>query len=209
MIRTTEDTVFEYDPENRNEQEFQNDENSPSNDDPSILKSYRRLVHSNEQMIGGELVKTDYLKLIKALSTDENIKLNRLRGTTLSSEDMSGSLARLKSEVSEIEDTVKTYEAIKKSETEQSTSFNVALLSDSTKLLSEIDDIKNSLNSLIDKQKSLEGSMSSLDALKQQKFTTKDLLDELSNVGLPFFEFNKSKQRKPITIVFFIFIFST
>lgn len=183
MIRSTEDTVFEYDPENRNEQELQNDENSLSNEDSSILKSYRRLAHSNEQMIGGELVKTDYIKLIKALSADENIRLNRLRGTTFSSEDMSGSLARLKSEVSEIEETVKTYEAIKKRESEQSASFNVALLSDSTKLLSEIEEIKSSLNSLIDKQKSLESSMSSLDTLKQHKFTPKDLLNELSNVG--------------------------
>ncbi|KAL3126804.1 hypothetical protein CHM_7g190 [Cryptosporidium hominis] len=181
MIRGTEDTVFEYDPENRNEQESQNDENSLSNDNSSILKSYRRIVQSNEQMINGELVKTDYLKLIKALSTDENIKLNRLKGTTLSSEDVNGSLVRIKSEISEIENTVKAYETIKKGEHELSKSFNVALLNDSTSLLSDIEDIKNNLNSLIDKQKSLENSMSSLDTLKQQSFTTKDLLDELSN----------------------------
>ncbi|KAH8585141.1 uncharacterized protein ELE39_003393 [Cryptosporidium sp. chipmunk genotype I] len=181
MIRSTEDTVFEYDPENRNEQESQNDENFFSNDNSSILKSYRRLVHSNEQMINGELVKTDYLKLIKALSTNENIKLNRLKGTTLSSEDMNGSLVRIKSEISEIENTVKAYETIKKGENEINKSFNVALLNDSTSLLSDIEDIKNNLNSLIDKQRSLENSMSSLDTLKQQSFTTKDLLDELSN----------------------------
>ncbi|QOY40331.1 Dynamitin [Cryptosporidium parvum] len=181
MIRGTEDTVFEYDPENRNEQESQNDENSLSNDNSSVLKSYRRIVQSNEQMINGELVKTDYLKLIKALSTDENIKLNRLKGTTLSSEDVNGSLVRIKSEISEIENTVKAYETIKKGEHELSKSFNVALLNDSTSLLSDIEDIKNNLNSLIDKQKSLENSMSSLDTLKQQSFTTKDLLDELSN----------------------------
>ncbi|OII73891.1 uncharacterized protein cubi_02693 [Cryptosporidium ubiquitum] len=181
MIRSTEDTVFEYDPENRNEQESQKNENFPSNDSPSILKSYRRLVSSNEQMINGELVKTDYLKLIKAFSTDENIKLNRLKGTTLSSEDMNGSLVRIKSEISEIEDIIKTYEAIKKGEKEVNANLNIALLNDSTSLLSEIEDIKNNLNSLIDKQKSLENSMNSLDTLKQHNFTTKDLLDELSN----------------------------
>ncbi|KAJ1610119.1 hypothetical protein OJ253_1315 [Cryptosporidium canis] len=181
MIRSTEDTVFEYDPDSRSEQELQNDENSLSNEDSSVLKSYRRLVHSNEQMINGELIKTDYLKLIKALSADENMKLNRLKGTTYSSEDMGGSLVRLKSEISEIEDTVKAYEVVKKGEGEKSTSLNIALLSDSSKLLTEIDEIKSSLDSLVDKQRSLESSMSSLDTLKQHKFTSKDLLDELSN----------------------------
>lgn len=184
MIRGADDTVFEYDPDNRNEQESQNDENFLSNDNSSILKSYRRLVGSNEQMINGELVKTDYLKLIKALSTDENFKLNRLKGTTLSSEDVNGSLVRIKSEISEIENNIKAYETIKKGENEINTSFNIALLNDSTSLLSDIEDIKNNLNNLIDKQKSLEDSMSSLDTLKQQNFTTKDLLDELSNVSL-------------------------
>ncbi|KAF7456648.1 Dynamitin [Cryptosporidium felis] len=132
-------------------------------------------------MINGELVKTNYLSLIQALSNNDKVKISKLKGITLSSEDMNGSLVRIKSEVSEIENTIKTYETLEKANSKDASSLSMGILGDTKFLLSEIEEIKTNLNNLIEKQQSLESSANSLDALKQQKFSTQDLLEELSN----------------------------
>ncbi|KAH7648519.1 hypothetical protein FG379_000544 [Cryptosporidium bovis] len=206
MIRGSEDIVYEYDPEKNNIRD-ENDENLMENESDSLKKSFVKSVQSNEQMINGNLVKTNYLKIIQALSENENVKMSRLKSSSITSDDLGGSLIRIKSDISEIEGVVKAYENIKKG-AENAPDVNIAFLNDSSSFLADIEEIKMNLNSLIEKQKSLEESASSIDSLKDQKLSAKDVLEELSkciknnvtNSSEVTEEFQNSKQELEISL---------
>ena len=182
MIRGSEDTVYEYDPDKNNLGDEKNDENIRENEDKSLKKSFLKSIQSNEQMICGNLVKTNYLRAIQTLSEDKHVKVSRLKSSLITSEDLRGSLVRVKSDISEIEGTINAYESIRKS-VEDTSDINIEFLNNSNSLLAEIEEIKTNLNDLIEKQKSFEESASSIDSLKEQTFSAKDVLEELSKVS--------------------------
>ncbi|KAH8739811.1 hypothetical protein FG386_002030 [Cryptosporidium ryanae] len=207
MIRGSEDTVYEYDPDKSNIEDENNYQNIQDNEEKSLKKSFIKCVQSNEQMINGNLVKTDYLKIIQALAEDEHVKMTRLKSSSITSENLAGSLIRIKSDISEIEGVIKTYESIKKN-AENAPDVNIAFLNDSNSLLADMEEIKVNLNSLIEKQKLLEDSGSSIESLKDQKFSAKDVLEELSkcinsNTSEPIETVQNSEKEFEISLEYF------
>ncbi|EEA07748.1 uncharacterized protein CMU_006710 [Cryptosporidium muris RN66] len=173
MLRSSEDTVFEYDPELGNNS---GDQKSTKETDNQIKNMQESTSRSDKQSILGEVLKTDYLKLIQSVASEKNIKVGRLAPPNISTESYQGALTRIKVDLDEIKETIETTQKIidKDEEISQTTLF-----SNPDILLGEIEQLKNQLNILASKQASFSNQLPSSDSLKQQTISFKDIINEL------------------------------
>ncbi|KAL7067487.1 hypothetical protein ACR3K2_20530 [Cryptosporidium serpentis] len=173
MLRSAEDTVFEYDPELGNKSSEQINAKETDNQIKNMQESTSR---SDKQLILGEVLKTDYLKLIQSVASEKNIKVGRLAPPNISTESYQGALTRIKVDLEEIKETVETTQKIKDKDEKI---FQTVLFSNPDILLGEIEQLRNQLNILASKQASFSNQLPSSDSLKQQTISFKDIVNEL------------------------------
>lgn len=177
MLRSAEDTVFEYDPELGNNS---GDQKSAKETDNQIKNMQESTSRSDKQSILGEVLKTEYLKLIQSVASEKNIKVGRLAPPNISTESYQGALTRIKVDLDEIKETIETTQKIidKDEKISQTTLFSSPDI-----LLGEIEQLRSQLNILANKQASFSNQLPSSDSLKQQTISFKDIVDELLHVS--------------------------